>query len=506
MSMNFRFCAAALLLALLASTAHAQRNAGNLAVRKTNPLLTVMTQNPKEINIGKPATFMFAVKNEGKSAAIGVLIETSIPEHAEVVKTEPKALKVDGLKHTFQLGNLPPGESRQLMIVVIPRKVALIQLDSTVTFATLTEASLVVRQPILTTTARIQPEVVIGSEAEWIVRVTNAGDGPAEDVMLTPSLVDGQLAGQPLANAVQVGLLRAGESKDIKFQIQPIKSGKLAARFVSSNPDGLIAEDNSTSKVLQAKLAVTSKGPRVQPMGRNGEYEFLITNSGDTSTGRALVTIKIPEGLEITSAADNAWDEKTRSLRWRITSIDPAEVVRLRFQAETNAEGPQTIAATVKANYEFIETATATHTTKVISRPNLVVTVLNDQEFTAVGSPISFKIVIVNAGSKVADQLRVRVAMPKELKGVEQESYTLAGEMIEFPPQKLQSGEKVMLPFYALGSKEGEHRLRILLDGSTLSHELSFECSAFCYVDAEPAVNDAETASTDVAEQATGAE
>ena len=84
MSMNFRFCAAALLLALLASTAHAQRNAGNLAVGKTNPILTVTTQNPKEINIGKPATFMFAVKNEGKTAAMGVLIETSIPEHAEV--------------------------------------------------------------------------------------------------------------------------------------------------------------------------------------------------------------------------------------------------------------------------------------------------------------------------------------------------------------------------------------------------------------------------------------
>lgn len=503
MSMNFRFCAAALLLALLASTAQAQRNAEKLAVGRTNPLLTVTTQNPREINIGKPATFIFAVKNEGKTVAMGVLIETSIPEHAEVTKTEPKALKVDGLKHTFQLGTMAPGESRQLMLVMIPRKVSLIQLNYIVTFATPTETSLVVRQPILTTTARIESEVVIGSQAEWIVRVTNAGDGPAKDVILTPSLVDGQLAGQPLANAVQVGLLKAGESKDVKFNIQPIKSGKLAARFVCSNPDGLIAEDNSSSKVLQAKLVVTSKGPRIQPMGRNGEYEFLIANSGDTPTGRAFVTIAIPAGLEITSAADNAWDGETRSLRWRITSIDPADVVSVSFQAETNADGPQTLSATVKADYEFIETATATHTTKVISRPNLIVTVLNNQEFTTVGSPISFKIMIVNAGSKVADQLRVRVAMPAELKGFEQEGYTLADEIIEFPLQKLQSGEKVTLPFYALGSKEGEHRLRVLLDGSTLSHELSLESSAFCYSDAQP---EADTAATDTTEQTIGAE
>ena len=32
-------------------------------------------QNPKEINIGKPATFVFAVKNKGKTSAMGVLVE-----------------------------------------------------------------------------------------------------------------------------------------------------------------------------------------------------------------------------------------------------------------------------------------------------------------------------------------------------------------------------------------------------------------------------------------------
>jgi len=493
---NLRLLSATLLLGLLVTTAQAQQIASNL---------TVTTQNPKEINIGKPATFVFAVKNAGQTAAMGVLFETSIPEHAEVAMTEPKPLAVDGRKHTFQLGDLAPGESQQVTLVAIPRKVALIQLNSIVTFATPTETSLVVRQPKLTTTAQIAPEVVIGSKVEWIVRVTNTGDGPAEAVKLTPSLVEGQLQGEPLAKVVEVGLLQAGESKDVKFSIQPTKSGKLAARFVSSNPDGLTAEHDSLSKVLQAKLAVISEGPHVQPMGRNGEYKVLITNPGDTATGRAFVKIKIPDGLEITSAAENAWDEETRSLYWRITTIRPSDEVVLSFQAETNAEGPQTLTVTAEAEYEFIEAATATHTTKVISRPNPIVTVLNDQEFTAVGSPISFKIMVVNAGSKVADQLRVRVAMPKELQGVEQEGYTLADGMIEFPLQKLESGDKVSLPFYAIATEEGQHFVRVLLDGSTLPREISFESFAFSYSDTQPA-EDTTTETAVASEPSVGAE
>ena len=178
----------------------------------------------------------------------------------------------------------------------------------------------------------------------------------------------------------------------------------------------------------------------------------------------------------------------------------------LNFQAETNAEGPQTLTVTAEAEYEFIQAATVTHTTKVISRPNPIVTVLNDQEFTAVGSPISFKIMVVNAGSKAADQLRVRVAMPKELQGVEQEGYAIADGMIEFPPQKLESGDKVTLPFYAIANKEGQHCVRVLLDGSALPREISFEAFAFSYSDTVPAEDTAATETEAASGQATGAE
>jgi hypothetical protein len=110
---------------------------------------------------------------------------------------------------------------------------------------------------------------------------------------------------------------------------------------------------------------------------------------------------------------------------------------------------------------------------------------MNDQEYSPVGSPISFKVVVVNAGSKPADDLRVRVAIPAELEAVESESYQVMGEQIEFPAQELASGEKTTLAFHVIGRRVGEHRVRVLVDGAALTNELHFEGSAFCYSETE---------------------
>jgi hypothetical protein len=341
----------------------------------------------------------------------------------------------------------------------------------------------VVRRPELKLVAEAPAEVKIGTQVDWTILVTNIGDGRAEDIVVTPTLVDGQVQGEPLQQPVKIGPLKPGETKEVGFTVVPSRRGKLTARFVSSNPDGLTASQDSAIQILQAELAIEAIGPRVQPMASEGEYEIRVSNPGDARTDPTLVTVKIPEGLEVTDALENAYHEETRRLRWRITGIDPTAVVRLKFRAETIADGEQTL--TVVAESEHIASASTTHTTTVISRANPIVTVMSDQEFSPVGAPIGFKVAVVNAGSRLAENLRIRVLIPAGLEAVDSESYQVAGEQIEFPSQKLESGEKTMLAFQVIGRQVGEHRIRVLVDGAALANELLFEGSAFCYSDAE---------------------
>lgn len=480
----------ALLFLVFATSAEAQRTSRDGASRSNQPAIPVVritVENPPEINLGKAASFTIVVTNQGNSAANGVVVATSIPKHAELTSTNPAPTEVEGSIAKFLVGDLPPGATRRLTLVTIPRTKQPIRLSATTTFNTLTQSTLIVRQPALKLSAQVSPQAEIGTEVDWVVRVTNTGDGPADNVIVTPSLVEGKVQGTPLKQAIKIGGLKPGETKEVQFTVVPTVRGKVAAKFVGSNVDGLEASEESVFKALQAHLAVVAMGPTVQPLAREGNYEVRVTNPGDATAGSTMVVVKIPAGLEVTATTEKAYDHETRTLRWRITKVRPSDVVRLPFRAETIADGDQTLE--VVATCERIEDATAKLTTKVISRPNFVVTVLNDQELAAISDPIGFRITVINAGSKTAEDLSVRVAIPEGMQPVASGDYQVAGSEIKFPIQKLASGEKVTLAFRAKASRVGEHRVQVLVNGGGLSSELSFEGTTFCYKNDEVPVS-----------------
>jgi uncharacterized repeat protein (TIGR01451 family) len=462
--------------------AQAQRPDGP-AIATTAPVVRVTTENPREINVGKPATFVFSVANEGTTLASGVYVVLTIPKHVELAKSNITPTKVDEHIYKFQIGDLAAKTTQRLTLVAIPSTTAPIYLDSTVSFATSARAAVMVRRPELSLKAAVPPQAVIGTEVDWTVSVTNTGDGRADDVVVTPHLVAGEVEGKPLARSVKIGSLKPGETKEVQFTVVPSLRGELTAKFDGTNPDGLRAEQESTFRVLQPELSVATSGPGVQPISREGTYEVRVSNPGDAPTDKTMVTVKLPEGLDVTQAAENAYDRDARTLRWLITKVNPGATVSIKFRAEPTAEGQQTMDVIAKS--ERIAESVTSHITNVISRPNPVVTIMNDQEYAPVGAPTGFRVTVVNAGSKTADALRVRAALPEGLEAVESDKYEVKDGMIEFPALKLESGAKTMLTFQAVGLSVGEHRVRVMVDGVALSRELIFEGSAFCYSTAD---------------------
>lgn len=453
------------------------------AVSTSTPVVRVTTQNPREINLGKPATFVISVANAGKVPASEVVIATTIPAHVEVTKSDPRPIDVEGQVYRFRVGDLNPGATERVTLVAVPRELNPVKLDTTVSFATSTRASLMVRRPLLKVDAQVTNQAVLGRPVKWTVLVTNTGDGPAENVVLTPEIVSGEIQSTALRRPIQVGTLRAGETKKFTFEGTGSRKGEVSARFTGTNPDGLKAEIVSKFRVLQPELALRVNGPQIQPIGRESEYEVRVTNPGDAPTGSTLVTVTIPTGLEITSAPQNGYNEEKRTLRWRITNVRPGIAVPLRFRAEMVEAGNQILNIDAKA--EQIASANGTHTTAVISRPNLIVTVVNSQELTEVGDQIKFDVRIVNAGSKSADDLQIRVAMPDGMEAVASEGYTIAGGQVEFRPLQLASGQKTAVSFRARGNKAGDHRVRVLINTSDQTSDLVFEAAAFCYAEPE---------------------
>lgn len=470
--------ASAMLVASVTSSAYADDSESSLTEVAT-PILRIAMQSPEEINLGKSATFLIHVANRGDATAAQTLVSTVLPEHLELVTADPEPIEVEGNIYKFQVGDVAPRSVKRITLVAIPRETTPVKLRTTVVFATSAQAMAIVRKPELDITVQAPANAVLGDEVDWVVRITNTGDGRADDVKLTPTLVDGEVEGRALRNTVQVGRLKAGETKEYQFSAVVSTRGEVTAKFEGSTPDGLTASQELTLNVLQAELSLEAIGAQVLPIGRDGLYEIRLKNTGDAPTSPVLVTAQIPEGIEITDAVENAYREDTRTLRWRVSSVEARGTIPIRFRAEGLEAGDSTI--DIKAQSRGIDEVKLSHTTRVISRSNLVVTVVNDREVAEVGEPIAFRIVVVNAGSRSASDLDVRVSLPEALVAQDTSEYEVRGAEVVFPSRSLKSGEKATLVFQAQGRDIGEQRVKVRVGCSDLQSDLTFEGTAFLY-------------------------
>ncbi|HRX81652.1 MAG TPA: CARDB domain-containing protein, partial [Pirellulaceae bacterium] len=469
-----------LLLLFLISPSHGQDSRASMAPRlgTSTPTLQVDTENPPAVNLGKPAVFTIRVKNTGSVPATGVVIATKIPTHVDLDESKPKATSVDDRTYHFLIGDLQPGQTQLVSLVLRPQSTAPIQLDTTTIFAASTRSSAVVQRPLLEVSPRAPQIVEVGESVNVVLCVSNVGDGDITEVVLTPSLTKGNVDGTGFSKAVPVGTIPAGESREVRLSATAIARGLLLGKYEASNPDGVTATGLSQTQVVQPELKISATGPRVRPLAREAVYEIRVTNPGDAVARSTEVVAALPAGLTVTHIEDGGQkDAQTGTLSWNLTGVSPGRDAIVRFRAETSREGEQKLLVAARA--KRVPDTTASVLTLVISRPNLIATVLNDAELAAVGESMNFQLVVVNAGSKAANDVTIRVAIPAALEATQMPGYQVQGSEILFPAQQIAAGEKVKLSFRAIGKKVGDHRVRVSVDSQILGSEIAVEGIAF---------------------------
>ncbi len=478
----------ALLFLSLMSPSHGQESRPTMAPRlgTSTPTLQVETENPSAVNLGKPATFTIRVKNTGTIPATGIIIATKIPAHVDLDESKPKATGVDDRVYHFLIGDLQPGQTQLVSLVLRPRSTAPIQLDTTTIFAASTRSSAIVQRPLLQITPRAPQVVEVGETVNVVLCVSNIGDGTITDVVVVPGLTKGKVEGTGFSNSLQIGTIPAGESREVRVSGTAVARGMLLGKYDASNPDGVTATALSQTQVVQAELAISATGPRVRPLAREAVYEIRVTNPGDAVARSTEVVAALPAGLTVTKVEDGGKkDTQSGTVSWNLEGVAPGKDAILRFHAETSREGEQQLLVAARA--KRVPDTTASHSTLVISRPNLFATVLNDAELAAVGETMNFQLVVSNAGSKSAADVTIRVAIPAALEAIRMPGYQVQGTEILFPAQSIASGEKIKLAFRAVGKSVGDHRVRVSVDSLMLGSEIAVEGIAYCYSEADPA-------------------
>lgn len=444
------------------------------------PVISVETQGPPEVNVGKVAKFTITAANLGDTIARGAFVEVTLPTNAKFVGSNPPAEPNANHRIRMSVGDLRPKEKQMLFLEVIPKSRGGIELGTKIAFAALTKLAVQVKQPELSISASTPDAAMYGNTVTFKVVVRNIGDGPAEDVNVSQVFSDGLVAAKGGKSQNQVGWLMPGETREIYLSAVAQNTGILDAEFQATGAGGLESKTRTQITVRRPVVEVDATGPTISYLKRDGIYAVLLTNPGDAAATNVVTHISVAHGLQVT-AVDRPvqFERASNMIRWRLDRVAPGGSEVLRFKANAQREGELVTEIVVNADAGLA--ADAKLNTEVISRADLSLQLADTAGPIEVGETAQFDIVVKNRGTKSARNVTVRVMLPESLDAIESGDYHVKGSILEFPAITLSEGEDKTLHFQAVGSTAGDHIVKAVLRCEALTREISVEESIFFF-------------------------
>ena len=293
-----------------------------------SPQLTIQKFAPKEVQVGKPATFRVTVRNTGSIPACEVEVCDQVPRGAKLVGTTPQAKR--GVRGEVDLGvghDSARRRSRRSRCRSMPTAEGEIGSVATVHFGADASARSTVTRPQLVVESKAPSKVMIGDQVTLSIVISNPGTGVATGVVLLERIPPGLQHPAGTELEYQVGDLKPGESRKLELPLVANRAG-LAPNLLSARGDGnLRAENECKLEVVAPQLDVAVEGPKRRYLGTPSHVSVLGHESrhGGGQAGRSGGRSCRP-GLKFMSA-NNAgyYEEATRTVHWRLEELPANE-------------------------------------------------------------------------------------------------------------------------------------------------------------------------------------
>ncbi len=448
------------------------------------PMLGIESVGPAEINVGKTAAFTITIKNLSDTGLQGVVVQVTVPATAEFRSAEPSPEVVHN-QLKFVIGALAAKGERHIKLNIVPRKPGGIDLVTQATFSASVQSPLQVRQPQLSVKFFGPSESLYGEVVTFRAVITNAGDGPAEDVtvnhLLPKNVTD---TGIRQVQAVlkelpaKIGWLMPGQSEEINLTAVADHAGLMRAEIAVVAGE-LETKSSAEFRVRRPMIEVKADGPDVRYVQRSGSYSIMVMNPGDAAAENITVEATVPAGLQITAADQNTnYDKNLSTLSWSLAKIEPGSTAVFKFQAMAIEEGDQVQQVVATADRGLV--VGTTHATRVFGKPHIVMTVTDSDGPIEVGGSVDYEVQITNRGTKSAQKVIVKAILPHGLEPTKSHQYGVQGNTVTFSTMdELAAGESCVLRFQAVGHKAGDHVVRVTLESDATAREAIEKSTSF---------------------------
>jgi uncharacterized repeat protein (TIGR01451 family) len=442
--------------------------AATVLVTTQAPSITSDIRGPKQIAIGREASYRVRLQNQGSIPAAAVVASVRIPSWAEVVNTTAtsgivRQKETDESSSTleWEISQLDSEATEALNIDLIPRASRPLELGVTWTQGPVHTRTVVeVQEPKLELQVTGPDEVLYGKSHVYRLTLSNPGTGSADNVRINLMPPGG---GEEAVSTHLVGDLAPNASKTIEVELTAREAGKLSVHAAAVAEGGLTAEATKVLFCRKPELEVDWRGPETQYAGTAATYFFRARNPGTAAADDVAVTVSLPDGAEFVSASEgHTWNAEAGEVSWRVGSLGPGDDCYMELRCLVHAAGENQLRVTAATGAGDLSDSQLA-LTKVVALADLTLNVGDPPGPVLVGDEALYEIRVANRGASAAEDVNVvgLFSAGLEPETIEGAPYTAADGRVAFRTiRKLPAGQSVVLQIRARASTAGTHVFR----------------------------------------------
>lgn len=427
------------------------------------PRVQVVLEGPKDLPVGTPADYQVVVRNDDRIDLEGLMLRLEVPKGVKVAKRQPSIGSVDFERQqdgssmlTWQFEKLASGQRATAPVQFIaqdPRNFA-VAMEWTL-MPVFGDTNVSVKAPRLELALEGPSEVKYGIPHTYRLHLRNAGDAPAENVVVN---LTAEAYG---SSSSEIGTIEAGKQETVDIELTFNQKGtiKIAA---AANATGNLAS-NTAINVLVRKPELTAfiQAPQLVYHGNATKYLVQIRNSGDANADNLRASLELPAGATPASVPKGAL-LNGQVINWPVSNLPAGEAKQFEFYVNLKAEGQNVVKLSCFDGAGGV--ASANTSTLVQAVADLKLFVSDPVAPAPVGSEVVYELQITNRGSKAARDVRVIAQFSEGIEPNRGEGHShrvMPGQVYFDPISAIGAGKTVKLKVAALAARGGTHRFRV---------------------------------------------
>ena len=280
-----------------------------MRIRVREPKLVIKAAVADKVLVGDPAAFTLTVSNPGDGSADQVKIRAMLSEGLE----HGRGNKID-----FDIGNLAPGESRNVTLLCGTKTGGAQKCEVTAEadggLKSQDTAAVNVIMPRLDLAVEGPGLRYLDRKALYTLKVTNPGDAAATNVTVADTVPAGfkvlaaSDGGRHDYQARMVswflGEIGPGQTREVKLEVQAVNAGEYRHKATAVGARGLRAEAEKMTRVEGLAALMVEMVDTEDPIEVNGNtaYEVTITNTGSKTEENIKLVASIPDKMQFAGA------------------------------------------------------------------------------------------------------------------------------------------------------------------------------------------------------------